>query len=165
MCSVAGVGAILTVAASAVASNQGSRKVSTGSTKITTAPVDAYAYGKKAEEARAQGTRKVNAVRNAYLQSEGKTQSTLAAGNVSLASGSAVDLLVNNRAAAQHQMNTIAHESEVAAWEYDVAKTKADAYSVVPTRKVHKDSWGDTLTNPLFIINTAQTGLSLFRKR
>lgn len=164
MCSVAGVGALLAVAASAVSSNQGSEEVTTGSSTVNTAPVDAYAVQQRANHARAEGDRKINEERRKYLQSEGRTQSTLAANNVSLASGSAVDLLVNNRAYAQEQMNDIRYESEMKAWEYDVNRTKVEARSITPTQTSSQDSWGDTLTNPLFVIQSAQKGLSLFGK-
>lgn len=164
MCSVVGVGALLAVAATAVSSNQSSRKVTMGSTSVNTAPVDSYVAKTKANYARAEGDRTINEARNRYLQSEGQVQSTLAAGNVSLGSGSAIDLLVNNRGIAQRQMNTLRHQSDVNAWEYDVAGAKADARNVVQTAHVEQDSWQETLTDPLFMINTTRKGLSLFGK-
>lgn len=162
MCSVAGVGALLAVAASAVASNQGSAKVSTSGYTANTAPVDAYAAQQKADYALAEGRRNADKERRQYLQFEGRTQSTLAANNVSLSSGSALDLLVNNRADAQERISDIRYESEKKAWEYDVARTKYEARSVTPTQSSQQDSWGDTLSNPLFIIQSAQKGMSLF---
>lgn len=165
MCSVAGVGALLAVAASAVSSNQGSSKIKMSGTTVNTAPADAYASQQRANHARAEGDRRINQERNKYLQSEGRTQSVLAANNVSLASGSAVDLLVNNRALAQEQMNEIRYESDMKAWEHDVAKMRAEARSTTPMQQGSQDSWGDTLTNPMFVIQSAQKGLSLFSKR
>ncbi|SHJ50578.1 hypothetical protein ACQ0P8_15970 [Halodesulfovibrio aestuarii] len=164
MCSVAGVGALLAVAASAVSSNQGSAKVKISRSAVNTAPVDAYAAQQRANHARAEGDRKMNAERRKYLQSEGRTQSVFAANNVSLASGSALDLLVNNRAYAQDTMNDIRYESEMKAWEYDVDRAKAEARSFTSSRTSTQDSWSDTLTNPLFVIQSAQKGLSLFGK-
>ncbi|SIO36890.1 hypothetical protein [Halodesulfovibrio marinisediminis] len=163
MCSVVGVGVLLSVAASAVASNQGSAKIKTSGYAVNTAPVDAYAAQQKASYALAEGERNVERERRNYLQSEGRIQSTFAANNVSLASGSALDLLVNNRAYAQERMNDIRYESEIKAWEYDVAKTKAEARSVTPRQSYERDSWEETLSDPLFLIQSAQKGLSLFK--
>lgn len=165
MCSVAGVGALLSVAATAVANNQKSQRVSTGAGGVNTAPVDSYVAKNKANYARAEGDRSVNEARNRYLQSEGRTQSTLAAGNVSLGSGSAIDLLVSNRGIAQRQMSTLRHQSDVKVWEYEVAGAKADARNAAQPMHLEQDSWEETVTDPLFMINTMQKGLSLFNKR
>lgn len=161
MCVLETVGLALTSAGRAVAGNQSSGRMQTGA-GVNTAPIDAYAAQQQADHARAEGSRKVNQERRNYLQFEGRTQSTLAANGVSLASGSAVDLLVNNRALAQERMDDIRYESDMKAWEYEVNKTKATASSVEPKRTYRRESWGDTLTNPAFVIGAVSSSLSLF---
>lgn len=156
-------GFAMNTASRAFAGNQSSGRVQT-SGAVNTASIDAYTAQQKADHARAEGARKINQERRNYLQFEGRTQSTLAANGVSLASGSAIDLLVNNRALAQEKMDDLRYESEMKAWEYDVSNTKAKARSIEPTYTYRRDSWGDTLTNPAFVLGTLGSGASLFKE-
>jgi hypothetical protein len=162
MCSLGIAGLLLATAGTAAANNQSSGRIQTTGAVANTAPIDAYAAQQKADHARAEGDRKINQERRKYLQSEGRTQSTLAANGVSLASGSAIDLLVNNRAFAQEQMSDIRYESDMQAWEYDMSKAKSESRSLIPTQTYKRESWGDTLTNPVFVIGTTQKALTLF---
>ena len=162
MCSLGVATLLLATASAAAANNQSSGSIKTTGAVANTAPIDAYAARQKADHARAEGDRKINQERRNYLQSEGRTQSTLAANGVSLASGSAVDLLVNNRAIAKEQMSDIRYESDMRAWEYDMSGTKSEARSLIPTQSYSRESWEDTLTNPVFVIGAAQKAISLF---
>ena len=162
MCVLEAVGFALTTAGRAVAGNQSSGRMQTTGAGVNTSSIDAYAAQQQADHARAEGNRKINQERRNYLQFEGRTQSSLAANGVSLASGSAIDLLVNNRALAQEKMDDIRYESDMKAWEYEVNKTKSQARSIEPKQTYRRESWGDTLTNPAFVIGAVNSSISLF---
>lgn len=164
MCSIFEAGAALMgTVGTAIGMNQRSGRV-VSSAPVDTSPLDIYAAEQKARSIRAQGDLAINRERRRASRSEGRTKTLWAARNVALSSGSAVDLLVDNRTLAQERMDDIRYESNMKAWDYDTSVSRMRALSTPRNMEWQQDSWTDTLSNPLFIATGAKTGFSLLEK-
>lgn len=161
MCSIFGVGAALMgTVGTAIGMNQRSGKM-VSSQPVDTSALDIYAAEQKARSIRAQGDLAVNRERRRASRSEGRAKTLWAARNVTLSSGSAVDLLVDNRTLAQERMDDIRYESNMKAWDYDTSVARMRALSNPRNMEWQQDSWADTLSNPLFVAGGARVGFSL----
>lgn len=161
MCSIFGAGAALMgTVGTAIGMNQRSGKM-VSSQPVDTSALDIYAAEQKARSIRAQGDLAVNRERRRASRSEGRAKTLWAARNVALSSGSAVDLLVDNRTLAQERMDDIRYESNMKAWDYDTSVARMRALSTPRNMEWQQDSWADTLSNPLFVAGGARVGFSL----
>lgn len=85
--------------------------------------------------------------RKSFLFATGQNQNALAAGNVVLGSGSALDIMVNNRAIAEQQIANAKYDGELKAWEYENSRDDM----LMRSGALHTTS-----TSPFFIVQTAQ---------
>lgn len=164
MCSIFGAGAALMgTAGTVIGMSQDTGRV-VSSAPVDTSSFDIYAAEQKARSIRAQGDLAVNRERRRASRSEGRAKTLWAARNVALSSGSAIDLLVDNRTLAQERMDDIRYESNMKAWDYDMSVSRMRALSTPRNVEWQQDSWMDTLSNPLFIARSAEQGFSLLDK-
>lgn len=101
----------------------------------------------RAAIARKKGARNAEQARRKFLSATGQNQNSMAAGNVVLGSGSALDLMVNNRAIAGQQIADAKYEGELNAWEHE--NSRDDMLMRARAQRT-------TSTSPLFLVQTAR---------
>ena len=116
---------------------------------------NAQVAAQQAELARKEGEKAVAQERLNFLESTGKNNSILASGNVDLTSGSALDLLVNNRSLAGQRMDDAAYDAELKAWEYENS-------SAASLQKAQATASAAAADNALYVVQGATKAYSMF---